>query len=147
MSTKLSILVVDDDEVTRKLLKEVLDKEGYHVTLAASGEEAVRALRDQVFPIVLSDIRMLELDGMAVLRSVKKSNVDTAVILMTGFGSMEGAIVRPSIGSPSIRRRHGANQKRPIRWMSRLEELSENPRESLKFTKLSRARRCRAARC
>jgi two-component system response regulator AtoC len=92
MSTKLSILVVDDDEVTRKLLKEVLDKEGYHVTLAASGEEAVRSLRDQVFPIVLSDIRMLELDGMAVLRSVKKSNADTAVILMTGFGSMEGAI-------------------------------------------------------
>ena len=90
--TKVSILVVDDDEVTRKLLKEVLDKEGYQVTLAASGEEAVRALRDQVYPIVLSDIRMLELDGMAVLRSVKKSNVDTAVILMTGFGSMEGAI-------------------------------------------------------
>ena len=88
----LNILVVDDDEVTRKLLREVLERDGYQVTLAPNGEEAVKALKKQVFPIVLSDIRMLELDGMAVLRSVKKSEPDTAVILMTGFGSMEGAI-------------------------------------------------------
>src|SRR6185437_15953668 len=88
----LSLLVVDDDEVTRKLLKEVLEREGYAVSLAPNGEEAVKALSKQVFPIVLSDIRMLETDGMAVLRAVKKSEPDTAVILMTGFGSMEGAI-------------------------------------------------------
>jgi two-component system response regulator AtoC len=92
MSNKLNILVVDDDEVTRKLLKEVLDKEGYTVIIAASGEEAVKALQHQIFPIVLSDIRMLELDGMSVLRAVKKSSAETAVILMTGFGSMEGAV-------------------------------------------------------
>jgi two-component system response regulator AtoC len=92
MSTRLGILVVDDDEVTRKLLKEVLDKEGYEVVLAASGEEAVSALKGRVFPIVLSDIRMIELDGMGVLRAVKKSSTETAVILMTGFGSMEGAV-------------------------------------------------------
>ena len=88
----LNILVVDDDEVTRKLLKEVLERDGYQVSLAPSGEEAVKALKKQTFPIVLSDIRMLELDGMAVLRAVKKAEPDTAVILMTGFGSMEGAI-------------------------------------------------------
>jgi len=88
----LKILVVDDDDVTLRLLREVLEKQGYAVQLAHSGEEAVQSLRKQSFPIVLSDIRMIELDGMAVLREVKKTSPDSAVILMTGFGSMDGAI-------------------------------------------------------
>ena len=88
----LKILVVDDDEVTRHLLREVLEKESYSVQLAGSGEEAVALIKSSYFPIVISDIRMLETDGMSVLRQVKQSYVDAAVILMTGFGSMEGAI-------------------------------------------------------
>jgi CheY-like chemotaxis protein len=74
MGNQQKVLVVDDDDVTRKLLKEVLEKEGYTVVMAASGEEAVKEIKDHVFPIVLSDIRMLELDGMAVLRAAKKSS-------------------------------------------------------------------------
>lgn len=92
MKQAIGILVVDDDEVTRKLLHEILAKEGYVVTQAESGEQAVKKLKTERFPIVLSDIRMLELDGMAVLREVKKSSPDSVVILMTGFGNMEGAI-------------------------------------------------------
>jgi DNA-binding NtrC family response regulator len=88
----IRILVVDDHEVTRKLLLEVLEKQGYVVRLAASGEEAVRLIQRETFPVVISDIRMLELDGMGVLREVKKTGSGSAVILMTGFGSMEGAI-------------------------------------------------------
>jgi two-component system response regulator AtoC len=87
-----SILVVDDDEVTRQLLREVLQKEGFEVQLAGSGEEALRKFRRQAYPIVLSDIRMIELDGMGVLREVKRLSPRSAVILMTGFGSMDGAI-------------------------------------------------------
>lgn len=88
----IRVLVVDDHEVTRKLLQEVLTKQGYSVQLAANGEEAVRLIQSEEFPVVISDIRMIELDGMAVLREVKKKAVDSAVILMTGFGSMGGAI-------------------------------------------------------
>jgi DNA-binding NtrC family response regulator len=88
----MKILIVDDDEVMRTLLREVLEKSGYAVQLAASGEAAIKLLRTSSFPVVVSDIRMLELDGMAVLREAKKSSAATAVILMTGFGSMEGAI-------------------------------------------------------
>ncbi len=88
----LRILIVDDDEVTRKLLKEVLEKEGYQTQLAINGEEAVKYIKRELFPIILSDIRMLETDGMAVLREVKRADLQSAVILMTGFGSMEGAI-------------------------------------------------------
>lgn len=88
----MKVLIVDDDDVTRLLLQEVLVKEGYEVRLAASGEEAVQLVRRETFPIIISDIRMLELDGMAVLRQAKAGGAATAVILMTGFGSMEGAL-------------------------------------------------------
>ncbi len=89
---KLDLLIADDDDVTRNLLREVLEKEGYVIHLASSGEEAVKLIRKRRFPIILSDIRMLELDGMAVLREAKRMDNGTAVILMTGFGSMEGAV-------------------------------------------------------
>jgi two-component system, NtrC family, response regulator AtoC len=92
MTDSVRILVVDDDEVTRKLIQEILVRRGYSVRLAASGEEAVREYRRERFAVVVSDIRMVEMDGMAVLREVKKADVGTAVILMTGFGNMEGAI-------------------------------------------------------
>ena len=92
MSETKSILVVDDHEATRRLLREVLEKDGYAVTLAASGEEAVRILKKSKFMVVISDIRMATLDGIAVLRESKKSDASTVVLLMTGFGSMEGAV-------------------------------------------------------
>ncbi len=88
----MKILVVDDDEVTRKLLREVLVKEGYEVALSPSGEEAIREIRREPFSLIVSDIRMVELGGMAVLREAKKLRRPPVVILMTGFGSMEGAI-------------------------------------------------------
>jgi DNA-binding NtrC family response regulator len=88
----MRLLVVDDDDVMRKLLGEVLEKDGHSVALASSGEEAVARLRRETFPIILSDIRMVEMDGMAVLREAKKAGHGSAVILMTGFGSMEGAV-------------------------------------------------------
>ena len=92
MTLRSWVLVVDDDEVTRKLLKEVLQKEGYQVHLAESGELAIQLLKTQSYPVVISDIRMTELGGMSVLRESKKQCPDAAVILMTGFGSLEGAV-------------------------------------------------------
>jgi two-component system response regulator AtoC len=89
----MKILVVDDDEVTRNLLREVLVKEGFSVFLASSGEEAVARLAQEKFSVVLSDIRMAGGDGFSVLRSAKaQGSRGPSVVLMTGFGSMEGAI-------------------------------------------------------
>ena len=89
---KTEILVVDDDEVMRKLLAEVLTREGYQVELALSGEDAIQILKKKKYPLILSDIRMIELSGIGVLREVKKAAPLSVVILMTGFGSMEGAL-------------------------------------------------------
>jgi two-component system response regulator AtoC len=91
-TTGHSLLVVDDDEVSRNLLQEVLTKAGYRVEVAASAEAAFAILKERKFPLVLSDIRMLEMSGLDLLREIKKSNHQSVVVLMTGFGSMEGAI-------------------------------------------------------
>ena len=89
---KHNVLVVDDDEVTRKLLKEVLEKEGYGIQLAESGEEARQWIEKENYAIILSDIRMFEVSGMMLLKEVKNFKKLSLVILMTGFGSMEGAV-------------------------------------------------------
>ena len=86
------LLVVDDDPVTVNLLKEVLSKEGYQVTTALSGEEAITRGMETFFDIVLTDVRMGEKDGMEVLRSFKKTSPETTFILITAFGSIETAI-------------------------------------------------------
>lgn len=90
--TRRNILVVDDDEVARKLLKEILERENYQVQLASSGEEAIALSKDSFYPVVVSDIRMLDLDGLDVLRHFRTHHPRTVVILMTAFGSMETAV-------------------------------------------------------
>ena len=70
--TSAHLLVVDDDPVTLDLLKEVLSKEGYEVTTALSGEEAIAQGMDNFFDIVITDVRMGEKDGMEVLRFFQK---------------------------------------------------------------------------
>jgi two-component system response regulator AtoC len=86
------LLVVDDDAVTRDLIREVFEKEGFDISTAASGEEALEALAKTSFPLVLSDIRMLGIDGIELLARVRKKSPETFVILMTGFGNLEGAV-------------------------------------------------------
>jgi len=90
--TSTHLLVVDDDAVTTNLLKEVLSKEGYDVTTASSGEEAMDIGTNNLFDIVITDVRMGEKDGMEVLRSFKKIAPETTVIMITAFGSIETAI-------------------------------------------------------
>lgn len=87
------ILVVDDDDITQKLLKEVLEREGFTVDLGSSGEEAISLAKTRFYPIVVSDIRMLDLvDGLDVLKYFRHHHPNTIVILMTAFGSMETAV-------------------------------------------------------
>ena len=90
--TLAHLLIVDDDPVTLDLLKEVLSKEGYEVSTALSGEEAISRGMDYFFDIVITDVRMGNKDGMEVLRSFKKTSPETGVVMITAFGSIETAI-------------------------------------------------------
>jgi len=85
-------LIVDDDPVALDLLREVLSKEGYEVVSALSAEEAISQGIENIFDVIITDVRMGEKDGMDVLRSFKKTSPETAVIMITAFGSIDTAI-------------------------------------------------------
>jgi DNA-binding NtrC family response regulator len=85
-------LVVDDDAVARELLAEALKKEGYDVEAFGSGEAAIARGREGRVDLVLTDIRMGAVDGLTVLREFKRMSQDTAIVVLTAFGSLEGAI-------------------------------------------------------
>jgi DNA-binding NtrC family response regulator len=87
-----TILVVDDDTVARDLLADALKKEGYNVEAYATGEEAIARGREGRVDLVLTDIRMGAVDGLTVLREFKRMSQETAIVVLTAFGSLEGAI-------------------------------------------------------
>ena len=88
----MKILVVDDDPVTLSMLQEFLEKDHFQVFLAQNADDAVESVTKNRIQLVLSDIRMEESDGLSLLRELKKRDPKIVMILMTGFGSMEGAI-------------------------------------------------------
>jgi two-component system KDP operon response regulator KdpE len=86
------ILVVDDEEVTRLSLAEILSLEGYQVASAKSGEEALQKLEKETFDLVLADLVMKEVDGLQVMEAAKRLSPETVVIMLTAYGTLESAI-------------------------------------------------------
>ncbi len=87
-----SLLVIDDDAVTRELLTEVLQGEGYVVAACESGPSALGLAERQQFDLAVTDVRMPEMDGIAVTRALKARYPTMQVIVMTAFGSVETAV-------------------------------------------------------
>lgn len=92
MSEEIQILVVDDEVEMRHLLGKVLAKEGYSVETSPGGANALKKLGNTPCDIVVTDLRMLEMDGIEVLRAIKRARPETTVILMTAFGSIDSAV-------------------------------------------------------
>lgn len=86
------VLVVDDDASILGVIAEVLEDEGYSVTTASSGEEAVELLSKNIYALVMSDIRLPGMNGVAVLDYVKKVSQRTNVIMITSHASLETSI-------------------------------------------------------
>ena len=93
------LLVVDDDEAVRRIVAELLQEEGYEPVIAASAEEALELLSKNQFELVISDIKMPGVDGLALLRNLRESHPETAVIMMTGFGQIESAVEALKLGA------------------------------------------------
>lgn len=89
---KLKILVADDETDICRALSFLLNREGYAVTSADSGEQALLKIKEEHFDVVLTDLKMGKTDGMEVLEKVKETAPDTAVVIMTAFASVESAI-------------------------------------------------------
>lgn len=89
---KAKILIVDDEPDICRALEFLLKREGYDCASVNSGEDAIEALKKDRFDIVITDIKMAKVDGMAVLTKAKEISHDTAVIMMTAFASIESAV-------------------------------------------------------
>lgn len=92
MSTRGRVLVVDDEEATRRSLAEILRLEGLQVETAPGGEAAVQMLTNSSYDVMLLDLKMPGMDGLDVLRLAGKHAPDTQIILLTAHGSLESAI-------------------------------------------------------
>ncbi|HYS80367.1 MAG TPA: sigma-54 dependent transcriptional regulator, partial [Anaeromyxobacteraceae bacterium] len=87
------IFVVDDDTVSRELLSRILTSDGHQVTTLADGREALERLAEGEPPdLVVSDIRMGELDGLQLTDALRQRAPDTPVLLVTAFGNIDGAV-------------------------------------------------------
>jgi len=86
------VLVVDDEDNMRHMLKVLLEEEGYQVQCARDGEEALHNLENESFDFVLCDIRMPKIDGPALLEQMKKRGLSATVIMMSAYGTMDTAI-------------------------------------------------------
>jgi len=93
------VLVVDDDASLRRIIEYNLAEEGYSVATADSAEDALRALSRTTFDLVLTDIKMSGMDGMDLLRRVKRDAPETQVIVITAFGTIEMAVEAMKAGA------------------------------------------------
>lgn len=98
--TKEKILVVDDEESLRDILQFSLSDEGYEVVTAPNGEEAMERIDENNIDLVILDIKMPGIDGIEVLRRIKKGvNSDIGVIMMTAYGSPQTATEVRELGA------------------------------------------------
>ena len=99
LSRKQHILVVDDEEMTRKNLDHVLTREGYAVMTAASGGEALDLLKKHNVEVIITDLKMENVDGMGVLASAKEKDPSTEVIMISGYATVSTAVEAMKKGS------------------------------------------------
>ncbi len=90
--SKKYILVVDDEAPMRRILEILLKGMGHKVGLASNGREALESLREHPADLVLTDLRMPEMDGLSLLREIRRLEIETPVILITAYGAVETAV-------------------------------------------------------
>jgi two-component system response regulator FlrC len=108
---RASILVVDDEEGVRSFLADALAGAGHAVAQAEDGERALALIASRAFHVVLTDLRMPGMDGMALLRELRREHPETEIIVLTAHGSIENAVqaikegafdyLQKPIGSPT----------------------------------------------
>lgn len=96
------ILVVDDEEDVRHVIRDLLAAEGHEVTTAASGDEAVRLSRKRRFDVVTMDLRMPGMSGRDALAELHRSDPDLVSVVVSGYATpMDAALVR-SLGAHDV---------------------------------------------
>lgn len=92
MTSSRAILVVDDELLIRDLLYDFFNGQGWQVSVAESGEKALEVLKNKEIDILLTDIRMPEMDGLVLSAKARELKPELPVLLMTGFPSVDSAV-------------------------------------------------------
>ncbi|HMK43073.1 MAG TPA: sigma-54 dependent transcriptional regulator [Dissulfurispiraceae bacterium] len=93
------ILIVDDEQDICKALTFLLTREEYSVTCANCGEDGIAIIEKERFDLVITDLKMGKIDGMALLQRVRELSPDTPIIMMTAFGTVESAVEAMKLGA------------------------------------------------
>ncbi len=94
-----SILIVDDEDTQRSILKGYLEKKGYRIYTASSGNEGIDTVRKNLIDIILSDFKMPDKTGLEVLEEVKKINPEISFVIITAYGTVENAVKAMRLGA------------------------------------------------
>jgi two-component system response regulator PilR (NtrC family) len=128
--SEYSIVVVDDEEDMRGFLEIMLTKQGYGVTAFASPLAALEHLKEGRFDLVITDLRMPEMDGLELLKAIRKFNADAPVIMITAYASVDTAIEAMKSGAYDY-------FNKPFN----VEEVKLNIAKALKYGELSKENR------
>jgi len=121
----MKILVVDDEALIRDMIKRGLSQMGgFSVEVARSGPEAIEKMEKDVFDLVLTDLKMPEMDGLELLKTIKGTRPEIMVIMMTAHGSIETAVEAMKIGADDY-------ITKPIDFNDLLLHISKVQKESL----------------
>jgi DNA-binding NtrC family response regulator len=92
------ILIIDDEEIVRSSCRKVLEPQGYDIEAASSGNEGLERLAGGSFDLVITDLKMPDIDGIEVLIRIKERWPSTEVIIMTGYGTVKSAVKAMKVG-------------------------------------------------
>jgi DNA-binding NtrC family response regulator len=96
---KGKVLVIDDEDIVLKSVNKILSEENYEVDVSSSGRQGIDRAIERSYDIVLTDIRMPDIGGMRVLRDIKRAKPSLAVIMITGYGSVQSAVQAMQLGA------------------------------------------------
>ncbi|MHC4564582.1 MAG: sigma-54-dependent transcriptional regulator [Planctomycetota bacterium] len=129
----MQILVVDDEEIKRVSLADDLENAGFETASASHGEEAIDLLTQESFDVVLTDLRMPNMDGMELLKYIKSDeDAQTEVIMMTAYGSIPLAVEAMKLGAYYFITKPFRNREL-IQLLERIREKKQRPPEVLRI--------------
>lgn len=102
---QLHVLVIDDETLHAETVAEVLQRQGYRCTVATSGKEGARKVENEEFDVILTDLKMGDLDGLSVLKKAKELLPESEVIVMTGQGDEEAVLKAWHLGASNYLRK------------------------------------------
>ncbi|MFZ5563228.1 MAG: sigma-54-dependent transcriptional regulator [Thermodesulfobacteriota bacterium] len=96
---KHRILVIDDEQIVLESVEKILTAEGCHVQTASSGKSGIALACDRPFDLVLTDIRMPDVNGLVVLRDIRRAKPSLPVVLITGYATIDSAVAAMKLGA------------------------------------------------